>query len=194
MTRQPVLRQSRQVHRQLAVWNGADDERDPGDRVEPQRSTTYRSRAGALRNEACRSVRTAKRRGAFEARSSASELRGEPVAPRPADSGAMAGAGPALGPRTGVHAEGGTRTLTLLRAADFESAASTDSATSARARSMRQSVQTVEAGFGTACGGDRCGRWWSVLAAWLAPAGVQSAARKRAIAAPKRAVSTRNAS
>src|SRR5690606_34543839 len=31
-------------------------------------------------------------------------------------------------------AEGGTRTHTLLRAADFESAASTDSATSARAR------------------------------------------------------------
>src|SRR5688500_8515945 len=33
-------------------------------------------------------------------------------------------------------AEGGTRTHTLLRAADFESAASTDSATSARTRSI----------------------------------------------------------
>ena len=33
-------------------------------------------------------------------------------------------------------AEGGTRTHTLLRAADFESAASTDSATSARLRSI----------------------------------------------------------
>ena len=43
-------------------------------------------------------------------------------------------------------AEGGTRTLTLLRAADFESAASTDSATSARIkrRSMRHSVDRVE--------------------------------------------------
>lgn len=36
----------------------------------------------------------------------------------------------------GPGAEGGTRTHTLLRAADFESAASTDSATSARPRSI----------------------------------------------------------
>lgn len=60
------------------------------------------------------------------------------------------GTGPGAAKPLG-HAEGGTRTHTLLRAADFESAASTDSATSARtargaragSRSIRQSRQCV---------------------------------------------------
>ena len=45
-----------------------------------------------------------------------------------------------------VGAEGGTRTPTLLRAADFESAASTNSATSARGNCaiMKQSGGLVE--------------------------------------------------
>jgi CheY-like chemotaxis protein len=44
-----------------------------------------------------------------------------------------------------IGAEGGTRTLTLLRAADFESAASTDSATSARPRSIADQVRGAHA-------------------------------------------------
>ncbi len=40
-------------------------------------------------------------------------------------------------------AEGGTRTHTLLRAADFESAASTDSATSARPGSIAEGGGSV---------------------------------------------------
>src|SRR6476660_8802381 len=47
-------------------------------------------------------------------------------------------------------AEGGTRTHTLLRAADFESAASTDSATSARTRSIAepQVASSIGSSFG----------------------------------------------